>query len=453
MQNTLSPTPQQVALVGATGRTWFTRTRIIGLIGLVVALLLILGVYRNLSGKLAEAQATNAATAPASIWSYVTTLNVPQTGGVIGQPLFRIPLPTMATVLLIQGVLGVLGAYLIVRQPLRWSTAYASAMIGLAFFTILLWAVAGSSVDIVDVLARVVRLATPLTLGALAGLICERSGVVNIGIEGTMLTAACLGYIAAILSGSTWIGVLAAMLTGALISALHALLSVTFKVDQTISGTVINLLAVGVTGYLRGGFIINYERINGSAITAGQLKTTPIPLLSQIPVIGPVIFNHAPITYAMLILVFVVNLLLFRTVWGLRTRAVGEQPKAADTVGIPVNRLRFRNVVVSGLISGLAGAWFSLESTFRFDDVMTNGRGFIALAAMIFGKWTPLGAFGGALLFSSADALQIKLQGFNFALPRQFLQMLPYIVTLIVLAGLIGRARPPAAVGKPYEKG
>lgn len=451
MQTTItqqtSATPQTVA------RTTSSRSRVIGIVGLVVALLLIAGVYRNLNGKLLEAQEANAAAAPASIWSYTTTLNVPQTGGTIGQPLFRIPLPTMATTLLIQGALALLGVYLIARQPLRWSTAYVSTVIGMAFFTILIWAVAGSSVDIVDVLARVVRLATPITLGALAGLICERSGVVNIGIEGVMLSAACLGYIAAILSGSTTIGVLAAMLTGALISALHAVLSVNFKVDQIISGTVINLLAVGATGYLRGGFIISYERANGAQITAGQLPTTPIPLLSQIPVIGPVIFNHAPITYIMLILVVVVNVLLFRTVWGLRTRAVGEQPKAADTVGIQVNRLRFWNVVASGLISGLAGAWFALESTFRFDDVMTNGRGFIALAAMIFGKWTPLGAFGGALLFSSADALQIKLQGFDFALPRQFLQMLPYIVTLIVLAGIIGRARPPAAVGKPYEKG
>lgn len=450
MQTTMTPT---VAATNTLERLTSPRARVIGIIGLVVALLLILGVYRNLSGKLAEARATNAATAPASIWSYTTTLNVPQTGGRPGQPLFRIPLPTMATVLGLQGVLGVLGLYFIVRQPLRRSTAYVSTVIGMAFFTILLWAVAGSSVDIVDALARVVRLATPITLGALAGLICERSGVVNIGIEGAMLSAACMGYIAAILTGSTWLGVLAGMLAGALISALHAVLSVNFKVDQVISGTVINLLAVGATGYLRGGFIISYEQANGAAISAGQLKTIPVPLLSQIPVIGPVLFNHAPITYAMLILVFVVNLLLFRTVWGLRTRAVGEQPKAADTVGIRVNQLRFWNVVASGLISGLAGAWFSLESTFRFDDVMTNGRGFIALAAMIFGKWTPLGAFGGALLFSSADALQIKLQGFNFALPRQFLQMLPYIVTLVVLAGIIGRARPPAAVGKPYEKG
>jgi ABC-type uncharacterized transport system permease subunit len=412
-----------------------TRARIVGGLGLVVAILLIAAVVTRVDT------------------SKFSTLNIPQPGAPISQPLARIPLPTVTTVVAIQVFLALAGIYIAIRQPLRWIAVYVSAVIGFAFFTILLWAVAGSSVDLVDVLARVIRLATPITLGALAGLICERSGVVNIGIEGTMLFAACIGYIAAILSGSAWIGVGAAMLMGCLVSALHALLSVNFKVDQIISGTVLNLLAVGATGYLRGSFIVPYEQTNGASITAQQLPTWRIPGLSQIPILGPIFFSHQPITYLMLILVFVINVLLFRTVWGLRTRAVGEQPKAADTVGIGVNRLRFWNVVASGLIAGLAGAWFSMEATFRFDDVMTNGRGFIALAAMIFGKWTPLGAFGGALLFSSADALQIKIQGFNFGLPRQFLQMLPYIVTLVVLAGIIGRARPPAAVGKPYEKG
>ncbi|HEX6288612.1 MAG TPA: ABC transporter permease [Herpetosiphonaceae bacterium] len=432
MQQTLS---QPQTTVTASTRGNVTRARIAGALGVIIAIGLIAVVVSRVDpGK-------------------VSTLTIPQPGGQIGQPLARIPLPTVPTVIVIQTLLGLAGIYIAIRQPLRWIVLYVSALIGLAFFTILLWAVAGSSVDLVDVLARVVRLATPITLGALAGLICERSGVVNIGIEGTMLFSACIGYIAAILTGYTWLGVAAAMLTGSVVSALHAVLSVNFKVDQIISGTVINLLAVGTTGYLRGAFIVPYEQRSGAEIVAQALGRQQIPGLWRIPILGPVLFSHPPITYLMLILVFVVNLMLFRTVWGLRTRAVGEQPKAADTVGINVNRLRFWNVVGSGLISGLAGAWFSLESTFRFDDVMTNGRGFIALAAMIFGKWTPLGAFGGALLFSSADALQIKIQGFNFGLPRQFLQMLPYIVTLIVLAGIIGRARPPAAVGKPYEKG
>jgi simple sugar transport system permease protein len=432
MQTTIN---QPQVQTGANVPRGVSRARIVGIIGVLVAALLITTVVLRVDP------------------TKFSTLNIPQPGAPVNQPLARIPLPTVATVIVLQGLLGLTGLYIALRQRMSWITVYVSAMIGLAFFTILLWAVAGASVDLVDVLARVVRLATPITLGALAGLICERSGVVNIAIEGIMLFGACIGFIVAILSGSTWLGVLAAMLTGSLISALHALLSVNFKVDQIISGTVINLLAVGVTGYLRGGFIIGYEQRNGADITAQALPVIRIPGLSQIPVLGPIFFSHQPITYIMLILVFVINLLLFRTVWGLRTRAIGEHPKAADTVGIQVNRMRFWNVVAAGLIAGLAGAWFSLESTFRFDDVMTNGRGFIALAAMIFGKWTPLGAFGGALLFSSADALQIKIQGFNFGLPRQFLQMLPYLVTLVVLAGIIGRARPPAAVGKPYDKG
>lgn len=432
MQPTLT---QPTVGVQSNVRRGVSRARIVGGIGLVVAALLILAVATRIG------------------LDKTTTLNIPQPGAPPSNPLFRIPLPTVITVVLLQGLLGLAGLYLALRQPLHWIVVYVSAVIGFAFFTILLWAAAGSSVDLVDVLARVVRLATPITLGALAGLICERSGVVNIAIEGTMLFSAATGYIAAIITGNSWLGVIVAMLVGCLVSALLAVLSVTFKIDQIISGTVINLLAVGVTGYLRGGFIISYEQRNGADITAQALPSLPIPGLSRIPVLGPIFFNHQPITYLMLILVFLMHILLFRTVWGLRTRAIGEQPKAADTVGIRVNRMRFLNVVASGLIAGLAGAWFSLEATFRFDDVMTNGRGFIALAAMIFGKWTPLGGFGGALLFSSADALQIKIQGFNFGLPRQFLQMLPYIVTLVVLAGIIGRARPPAAVGKPYEKG
>jgi simple sugar transport system permease protein len=434
MQRGLSQ-PQTSTTTTATSRGNVSRARIVGALGLIVAILLIYAVLTRVDA------------------SKFSTLNIPQPGAPVNQPLARIPLPTVATTVGIQVLLAVAGVYIAIRQPLRWIALYVSAVIGLAFFTILLWAVAGSSVDLIDVLARVVRLATPITLGALAGLICERSGVVNIGIEGTMLFSACIGYIAAMVSGNTWLGVLVAMLTGCVVSALHALLSVNFKVDQIISGTVLNLLAVGTTGYLRGAFIVPYEQAHGAELTARALPAIRIPGLWQIPILGPILFSHQPITYLMLILVVVVNVLLFRTVWGLRTRAIGEHPKAADTVGIGVNRLRFWNVVASGLIAGLAGAWFSLESTMRFDDVMTNGRGFIALAAMIFGKWTPLGAFGGALLFSSADALQIKIQGFNFGLPRQFLQMLPYIVTLIVLAGIIGRARPPAAVGKPYEKG
>ena len=229
---------------------------------------------------------------------------------------------------------------------------------------------------------------------------------------------------------------------------IHAGLSLHYKTDQIISGTVINILAVGVTGYLRTNVILPMQ---SSGMIGAALPRIDIPLLSQIPLLGPMFFQHRPITYLMLILVPVVSIMLFRTPWGLRTRAIGEHPRAADTMGINVNRMRYFNVWISGMLAGLAGAWFSLEASYNFDDVMTNGRGFIALAARIFGNWTPLGAFGGALLFSAADALLFKIQGFDFAFPSHFFQMLPYVITVVVLAGVIGRARPPAAVGKVYE--
>lgn len=380
----------------------------------------------------------------------ISTLRITWPGArPIDPPLIDIPLPTVLTVGIIAALLAVGAVYLFVRTTQSGAAIYMGALILSTIFIILLWASVGNKVDIVDMLARMVRLATPIVLGAIAGILCERSGVINIAIEGLMLTGACLGFIVALLTGSPWIGILAAVAAGGLIVMLHALLSIQFKTDQIISGTVINILAVGVTGFLRANVILDLQ---SAGYTGRSLPQLPIPVLSQIPVLGPLLFNHQPIAYMMLILVPVMSLLLFRTPWGLRTQAIGEHPRAADTMGINVNRMRYMNVFFAGLVAGLAGAWFSLEATFNFDDLMTNGRGFIALAAMIFGKWTPVGALGGALIFSSADALQIKIQGFRFDLPSQFLQMLPYVITIIVLAGIIGRARPPAAIGKPYEK-
>ncbi len=367
----------------------------------------------------------------------------------VDPPLLDIPLPTLATVGVISALLIAGALYMVVRERPRTFSIYVGALIFATLFVVLIWAGAGSRIDMVDMLARTVRLATPIALGALAGILCERSGVINIAIEGVMLTGACLGFLAALISGNTWLGLAVAILAGGVTVMLLAVLAIKFKTDQIIAGTVINILAVGVTGFLRNNFILKLQQ---SGHAGRELPQLPIPLLSDIPVLGPILFNHQPVAYSMLILVPVMSLLLFRTPWGLRTRAVGEHPRAADTMGINVNRLRYMNVFFSGLVAGLAGAWFSLEATFSFDDLMTNGKGFIALAAMIFGKWTPFGAMAGALTFSSSDALQIKIQGFNFDLPAQFLQMLPYVITIVVLAGIIGRARPPAAVGKPYEK-
>ncbi len=325
-------------------------------------------------------------------------------------------------------------------------------------------------VIITSMLATTIAVATPLTLGALSGLYCERSGVVNIGIEGMMLGAAFFGWLASIYMNTIFhfdaiislsVGVLAAVLTGGLFALLHAVLSITFKVDQIIGGTVINILATGITGFLNRQMFFGTGSVFGGEVphSPGVLPSIPLPLLSQIPVIGR-IFDQKPITWAALVLVVVTHFVIFNTRWGLRTRAVGEHPRAADTVGINVIRMRYANVIIGGLLAGLGGAYFTLESISSFEPLMTNGRGFIALAAMIFGNWTPFGAWAAALVFGAAQALQINLQFFRELIPPDwaFLQnsyvvgLAPYVLTMLILTGLIGRTIPPAADGQPYEK-
>jgi ABC-type uncharacterized transport system permease subunit len=300
---------------------------------------------------------------------------------------------------------------------------------------------------VVAMLAVALSRSTPLTLGALSGLTSERSGVVNIAIEGMMLVGAFVGFMTGVYTRSLPLALLAAVLSGGLMALLHALLSVKFKVDQIIGGTVINILAIGATGYFNRALFAT-----GAPPGQAVLPSWRIPLLADIPVIGRVLFDQKPITYLAIILVVVVHFVLFHTVWGLRTRAVGEHPLAADTVGVDVFRVRYLNVVVAGLLAGLGGAYFTLESVPHFEPLMTNGRGFIALAAMIFGKWTPLGAWGAALLFGVAEALPVTLQIQGINVPFQLVGLLPYVLTIVVLAGAIGRATPPAAIGVPYEK-
>jgi simple sugar transport system permease protein len=297
---------------------------------------------------------------------------------------------------------------------------------------------------IVTLLATTLRVATPLTLGALGGLFCERSGVINIAIEGMMLWGAFWAYVAGSITGSLWIGLLAALLSAAILAALHAALSITLKVDQIISGTVVNILAFGVTGFLYDQYF------SRNAPTAGQLPVLGIPILQDIPVFGQ-LFQQQPVVWIALILVFVVHFIIFRTRWGLRTRAVGEHPRAADTVGVNVFFMRYVNVIIGGAIAGLGGAYLIVEVSI-FSPGMTIGRGFIALAALIFGKWTPIGAWGAALLFGFAQAVQINIQQCGVDFPPQIIGMLPYLVTIIVLAGVVGRSTPPAAVGVPYDK-
>jgi len=342
--------------------------------------------------------------------------------------------------------LAALAALVLQKRNARASAVALVAAVLLAILAILTALAQGGSIDLVGMLASSLRMCTPIALGAMAGILCERSGVVNIGIEGMMLASAAFGFGANLFFKNIWVGVLVAILVGGLMAALHALMCIRFKTDQIISGTAINILAVGASGFLRRAYLVK-------AYFVGQtLPIIKIPFLSEIPVLGTLFFRSQPIVYTMLILLPVVHVVLFYTPWGLRTRAVGEHPRAADTVGVNVFKTRYVNVIVAGCIAGLAGAWFSLETVGSFEDVMTGGKGFIALAAMIFGNWSPIGAFFGALLFGLADALQIKLQILNVPLPYQFLGMAPYLVTMIVLAGLIGRTTPPAADGKPYEK-
>jgi general nucleoside transport system permease protein len=347
------------------------------------------------------------------------------------------------------------------------------ALIIMALFSIVI--AVGSKAEsplliMVSMLATTLAVATPLTLGALSGVFCERSGVVNIGIEGMMLSSAFFGWFGAIYFNSIlkvepqtslFIGVIIAILTGLLMGALHAVLSITFKVNQIIGGTVINILAVGISGFLNRQLFFEKTGMFGGQFphAPGVLPAIHIPFLADIPVIGRV-FQQQPITIAAIVLVFISHFVIFNTRWGLRTRSVGEHPRAADTVGINVYYMRYINVLIGGCLAGLAGAYFTLESVPSFEPLMTGGRGFIALAAMIFGNWTPIGAWAAAMVFGSAQAMQINLQFFRNLIPSQwsFLQqsyivgVVPYILTMIILTGLIGRTTPPAADGEPYNK-
>ncbi|MFN2224474.1 MAG: ABC transporter permease [Candidatus Promineifilaceae bacterium] len=292
-------------------------------------------------------------------------------------------------------------------------------------------------------LASAIRQSIPLVLGALCGLLGERTGVINIGIEGQMLMGAFIGFLVNVYTGNLILAVAAGILTGMLLGAFLAFMAVTLKMDQIIGGTVINILATGLTGY----FYV------AGLTTEGKLQPIALGPLADLPLVGRVLFDWPPLTYLTFILVFVVHYVLFYTRWGLRSRAVGEHPRAADTVGINVFMMRYINTTVAGGLAGLAGAYLTLEAVGSFERLMTNGRGFIALAVMIFGKWTPLGAWGAALLFGLAVALQTQLQFEGvLSIPHQFVGMFPYVLTIIVLAGVVGRSRPPAAEGVPYEK-
>jgi ABC-type uncharacterized transport system permease subunit len=335
------------------------------------------------------------------------------------------------------------------RTAQRW----VPALYGTAFIAAFLVWVVGSantpSISLAGLIAGSVTLAVPLIFGSLSGVLCERVGVVNIAIEGQLLAGAFAAAVAASISGNVYVGLFAAAFAGVLVSLVLAVFSIKYLVNQIIVGVVLNVLVSGLTGFLFSTVLTRDSEMWNSPERLPQMA---VPLLAEIPVIGPILFRQTIVGYLMYVAVIAVYIGLYHTRWGLRVRAVGEHPQAADTVGIKVNATRFWNVLLGGAVAGLGGAFFTLVAVSSFSRDMTGGQGFIALAALIFGRWNPVGAFFAALLFGLATNLRFVLSIIGTEVPSQFLAMLPYVVTILAVAGLVGRSRPPAASGTPYVK-
>ncbi|GAB2755055.1 ABC transporter permease [Nocardioides salsibiostraticola] len=311
------------------------------------------------------------------------------------------------------------------------------------------WAAAGGSIPLVGLLSGSLALAVPLVFGALGGVLGERAGVVNIAIDGQLLAGAFAAAVVGSITGSVWGGLVGAMVAGALVALVLGLFAITYFVDQVIVGVVLNVLVIGVTSFFFTQVLVpNTASLNSPP----RFSRLPVPLLGDIPLVGPIFFRQTAIVYLLYVAVAVVSYALYRTKWGLRVRAVGEHPKAADTVGIKVNVTRYRTILLAGAIAGMGGAFYTLVSVQQFNREMTGGAGYIALAAVIFGKWDPIRATLAALLFGFASNLQGVLSVIGSPVPSQFMLMLPYLVTIFAVAGLVGRSRAPAAVGLPYRK-
>ncbi len=332
------------------------------------------------------------------------------------------------------------------RSPLWIVSAYIIVLV-VGFLT---WAAAGGTVPVAGLLAGSLGLAVPLIYGALAGVIGERAGVVNIAIEGQLLAGAFTAAIVASVTQQPILGLIAAAFAGMLVAFILAAFAIKYLVDQVIIGVVLNVLVAGFTSFLFSQVL----QPNAAALnTPPRFDRLPIPLLSDIPVLGPVLFRQTIIVYLMYIAVTLVWIGMFKTRWGLRLRAVGEHPQAADTVGIKVNATRFWNVILAGAIAGVGGTVFTIGNGIAFNKEMTAGAGFIALAAVIFGQWDPIKATLAALLFGFASSLQNTLSVIGSPVPSEFMLMLPYLVTIFVVAGVVGKSRAPAADGVPYIKG
>jgi len=364
------------------------------------------------------------------------------------------------------GIQGTLGAILfgliavaagagMFFAPKRWFTWLLGIGIVAVLVSFLCWQVSQApsglnTMPLGDVARSSLILALPLILGSLAGVLCERSAVINVAIEGQFVMGAFGAAMFATLAASVWVGLIAAGVGGLIIGALLAWLSIRYLVDQVVLGIVLNVFALGLTGFL-------YEQLMAQDQSRyNQPTRVPewvVPGLSDIPVVGPMLFKGNIFVYGALGLVVLVHIGLFYTRWGLRTRSVGEHPAAADTVGVSVHGLRYRNVLVGGIIAGFGGAYFTLLSTTNFNKGMTSGLGFVALAALIFGRWSPIGSLFASLFFGFTSALAFSLGSIGSPIPSQFLNMLPYVATIVAVAGLVGRVRAPAADGKPYVKG
>ncbi|MGC4174614.1 ABC transporter permease [Demequina sp.] len=380
-----------------------------------------------------------------------TTFAFSRPGDFFQIPIWHVPSQVTAITLSVIA-LGLAGYSAWCVQTARKFPWWAAVIYGTAvLFALLTWAGAGktdTSINVTGLLTAAVVLSVPLVFGSLSGLICERSGVINIAIEGQLLAGAFTAAVVASAVGNAYVGLIAAPIAGALVGAILSLFAVKYWVNQIVVGVVLNVLVVGITNFLFSTLLRENTALNQNM----PLAKLPIPLLSKIPVVGPTLFNATILVYIMYVTVAVLAVMLFRSRWGLRVRAVGEHPKAADTVGIKVNRTRVRNTILGGAVAGLGGAYFTVAAGLAFGKEMTSGAGFIALAAMILGRWRPVGALAAALLFGFANSLKDQLGIIGSSIPSQFLAMLPYLATILAVAGFVGHARPPASEGIPYKK-
>ena len=338
------------------------------------------------------------------------------------------------------------GGRIIIKAPKKF-TLFIALSFFLAIAAFLVWATAGKSFSLTGMLQATVVRAVPIALAAMAGILCEKVAVINIGIEGMLLAGAFAGALFGSIFGN-FFGLILAVLVGGFFGFILAALVVTFRVDQIIAGVAINIFVLGITSFLTSHLLKSNPELNDAPV----FKSINLPVLGDIPVLGPVLFKQNIFVYFSIFIVIISTYYLFKTAYGLRARAVGEHPKAAETLGISVLKTRFYHVIMGGMIAGFGGAWFTLGSVGRFDEGMTGGRGFIGLAAMIFGRWHPVGALFAALIFGFADSLQQKLAILRTPIPSEFLAMAPYLVTIIVVAGIVGNAKPPQAIGQAYVK-